>query len=297
MPEDPNVSDDRASRNGHRIDRDEMVSAGKLRWRTPRYLLIGAAIIFLAALGGVAGVIAFVYPTVPRVLVMATGAEGGAYSEFGDRYREILARQGVRLTVLHTSGSAENLAKLHYRDFSANMALVQSGLTDPQQSPDLVSLGTVFLEPLWIFCRGAQSSPGRLDQLRGMRVSIGPTGSGMRDLALKLLARNGIDAGNTELLPLTMAEAAAQLIGGDIQAAMMVASSEAPAVQRLLASPDVRLLSLTRADAYVALYPFLSKVVLPAGFVDLTHDRPPADVEMVAVKASLVVRRDLQSAI
>jgi len=45
------------------------------------------------------------------------------------------------------------------------------------------------------------------------------------------------------------------------------------------------------------LYPYLSKLVLPAGVADLAENRPPADVLLLAPKASLVVRRSLHPAI
>jgi TRAP transporter TAXI family solute receptor len=257
----------------------------------PRYLLISAAIVMLVGLA--AGVSVLLRPAVPRVIVMATGAEGGAYVEYGKRYQEFFARRGVQLTVLRSSGSVENLMMLNRG--KASIAFVQSGLTTSRQSPDLASLGTVSIEPLWIFCRAGCK---RLDLLRGKSVSVGPLGSGNRSLALELLARSSINERNTVLLPLTADQAATRLISGDgLAAALIVASSQAPAVRRLLASPQVRLLSLQRASTYVAFYPYLSKVVLPAGFADLRHDRPAADVPMVAVKTNLVVRRDLPSAV
>jgi len=54
---------------------------------------------------------------------------------------------------------------------------------------------------------------------------------------------------------------------------------------------------MARADAYVALYPFLSKAPLPRGVGDLAKDLPPADVTLFASKASLVVRKDFHAAI
>jgi TRAP transporter TAXI family solute receptor len=262
-----------------------------------RFLLIGAAIVSLVALAAsIFAVIAFVHPLLPRTLAMATGAEGGGYSELGERYKPLLARQGVDLTVLQTPGSIENLAMLRFPDSRVSVALVQNGLTDPQRSPTLVSLGTVGYVPLWIFYRGPQASRDQLEHLRGMQVSIGPDGSGTRQLVHELLGRNGIDDSNTKLLPFAPSDAAEQLVAGNIDAAVMLAGPNAATVRRLLASPDVKLLSLGRADAYVALYPFLTTVVLPAGYADLANDRPPADVKMIAVKMSLIVRRDLQSA-
>jgi hypothetical protein len=112
-----------------------------------------------------------------------------------------------------------------------------------------------------------------------------------------LLAQNGIDDHNTTLLPLTPAEAANRLISGEIQAVMLVDALDGRAVQQLLVSPGIELLSLRNAKAYLARFPYLSRAVLPAGFADRAHDQPEADVEMVAVKTNLVVRRDLQSEI
>ena len=225
---------------------------------------------------------------------MATGPAGGAYSAWDRRYEEILARQGVHLTLLSTAGAIENVSLLGNRQSGVGIALVESGVTNPRGSPDLVSLGTVSFEPVWIFHRGDRlASSTQLNDLRGKRISVGPAGSGNRALVTKLLAQNGIDGSNAELLPLSPDMAAAQLTEGTIDVAIILTSFDAPAVQQLLGSPDVDLMTLTRADAYTALYPFMSKLILPAGAVDLAHNRPPTDVEMIALKTSLVVRRDV----
>jgi TRAP-type uncharacterized transport system substrate-binding protein len=228
---------------------------------------------------------------------MATGAAGGGYSEFGERYREILARQGVRLGVHGISGSVENLALLRSPGSGVSIALVQNGITDPQQSPEVVSLGTVGLVPLWIFYRGPEAPREALDRLRGLHVSVGPMASGTRKLALDLLALSGVDELNTKLLLLAPSETADRLIARDIEAALILARPDAPAVRRLLAAPDIRLLSLRRAEAYIAHDPFLTHLALPAGYADLTEDRPPANVSMLAIKMSLIVRRDLTSVV
>jgi hypothetical protein len=68
-------------------------------------------------------------------------------------------------------------------------------------------------------------------------------------------------------------------------------------VQQLSHAPGIEIASFPRADAYVALYPFLNKLVLPTGVVDLAANRPPADVHLLAPKGSLAVRADLHPAI
>jgi hypothetical protein len=111
---------------------------------------------------------------------------------------------------------------------------------------------------------------------------------------LKLLERNKIAA---ELFGFTPEVAGEKLIAGDIDVAFIVASWDAPVVQRLITAEGIELRSFPRADAYIGLYPFLNKVVLPAGIGDLARNRPPSDVLLVAPKASLAVRADLHPAI
>jgi TRAP transporter TAXI family solute receptor len=230
----------------------------------------------------------------PRSIAMATGPEGGGYYEIGRRYQELLARSGVELRLVPTAGSVENLALLRDPKSGVDMALVQAGSIG-NSAGELESLGTLFYEPLWIFHRGGLEG-ATLAALRGRKVSIGPVGSGSHALLLRLLKLNEMDQG-VELLTLPPEDAADKLLAGEIDAAALLASWDAPVVQQLITNDQVELFNLARADAYVALYPFLSKVTLPRGVGDLAKDLPPVDVALFASKASLVVRKELHSAI
>src|SRR5215470_1246484 len=147
----------------------------------------------------------------PRTIGMATGGLGGAYHEFGNRYRDELARANVEVRVMQTAGSPENLALLHNPHSGVNVALVQGGTINPEDSSELESLGTVFYEPLWLFRRRGVASGG-LDGLRGKKIAIGPDRSGTQALTLELLERHGIRQQVSELLPLATREAADRLL-------------------------------------------------------------------------------------
>jgi hypothetical protein len=133
--------------------------------------------------------------------------------------------------------------------------------------------------------------------LLGKKLSIGPEGSGTRALAERLLALNGFDSDAGERLPLGTADSADALERGHIDAAAMVASWSTPSVRKLLASTDFELLDFPRADAYVALYPYLTQLTVPAGVGNMAANRPPSDVHVLALKASLIVRKDMDSAL
>lgn len=241
-----------------------------------------------------AGVIIFV-TLPPRTVTMATGAAGGAYNELGLRYRDILARSGVRLRLVETTGGLDNLARLRDPRSGVQVGLIQGGTTTKGESPQVESLGTVFFEPMWLFYRTAVGSDIRA--FRGSRVSVGPEGSGGRALALEILKRLKVDGVIGVLLGLPPEEAADKLTASEIDIAFMVSGWDSPVVRRLMQADGVAVASVPRPDALVALYPFLNKVVLPAGVADLAANRPPADTVLLAPKASLAVRGDLHSAI
>jgi TRAP-type uncharacterized transport system substrate-binding protein len=263
---------------------------GKYSQKFWRYLSVAATVAILLGAG------VFVFESLPpRTIVMATGAEGGANYELGIRYREILARAGVELQLQPTTGSLENLRRLRDSNSGVSVGFTQGGTTTKKESPELESLGTIFYEPLWLF-RRAEIGEGA-QGLRGRRLSIGPEGSGGRALALQIISRTKLDSIMGELSGFAPQVAAEKLIAGEIDAAFIVTGWESPVIQSLLNAKGIEADSFLHADALIAIYPFLHKLVLPAGVVDLSTDRPPADVVLLAPKASLAVRADLHSAL
>ena len=177
----------------------------------------------------------------------------------------IAERDGVRLRLVPTKGAVENLERLRDPRSGVDAGFVQAGTTDERESPDLVSLGTLFYEPLWVFRREG-SAAQLLRDLPSATISVGEPGSATHPLALQLLALNHMDATNVQLRSYAPEEAARQLIAGKIDVAMMLAGWNSTAVQMLLHAPGIELMGLKRADAYVALAPKFSKLVLPQGW-------------------------------
>ncbi len=265
--------------------------------RTRRGRRLAAALFALAVLGAIVWMALTVgNPFPPHTIMMATGPEGSAYRELGARYREVLRRSGIDLRVIQTEGGVENLARLRDPKSGLSVAFLESGLTNREESPDLVSLGTVSLEPLWSFFRG-QTQGNVARKLKGKRISIEPEGSATRVLARRLLALNGVAETSVVLLGLPPERSAEALIKGEIDGTVMLTSWQSPVVRRLLAADGIVLETYPRADAYVALFPSLFKVVLPTGVADLARNIPPTDVTLLAVESSLVVRKDLHPAL
>jgi hypothetical protein len=200
------------------------------------------------------------------------------------------------LRLVATNGAIENVKLLKDPGSGVDAGFVQAGTVKEEQAPELVSLGTVFKEEAWMFCRTCDP-PVPPSQWQGWRISIGPEGSVSRPLALKLLALNGVDASKLQLLDYPPERAQQALLAKELELALLVSDWDSPVVQGLARAPGIQLLSFQRADAYVALFPFLDKLVLPRGVADLAADRPPQDTTLIGAKASLVVRDELHPAL
>jgi TRAP transporter TAXI family solute receptor len=253
-------------------------------------------IILITAIGFVVAY-QFVQPAPPRHMTISTGSESGAYYAYAKRYAQLLAANDITLEVQTSAGSLQNLERL--KNGEADIALIQGGVTEvlgADDQSDLRSLGSVSYEPVWVFYR-SDYRIDKLHQLSGQRIAVGEEGSGIRGLALQLLEANGIAANSRNLVAVAGVSAAEALQQGQIEAAFIVAAQDAPVVQRMLRSPGVRVMSFSQADAYLRRFPFLSKVVLPRGVVDLVRDAPPRDTVLLATTANVVVRDDLHPAL
>ena len=250
-------------------------------------------------------------PTPPRKVVLATtGTDQGAYAEFGQRYAEILKRYGISVELRTTEGAAENLRLLRDPGSGVVIAFMQGGagehlrkeansLTTDQDEEDagLVSLGSLFYEPVWLFYRvdAAQrllhvDRLTSLAQLQGWRVNTGGRGSGAPNLMHKLLDANRIDPASLTLVRQSQTPAAVDLLAGTTDALVFASAPESLMVQMLLQTPGIALYDFAQADAYSRRFPFLTPVTLPRGVVDLAGDVPPRDVHLIAPTATLLAR-------
>ena len=236
-------------------------------------------------------------PAPPKTVRIAGGAPGGAYVEAAEGLAQALREVGVAADVVTTAGSQENLTRLHATDETAvDIALVQSGLRPAQEPSAVMSLGALFLEPVWLFTRGAGEGPD-VQSLAGLRLAAGAEGSGARALADRLLEENGLGAGAVTLIPVSGEAAVAAVRAGEADAALVVASPRAAWIRELVALGDVRLAPFDRAPAYQRRHPFLASTVLRRGVLDPAADLPRQDVPLLAATAQLVVRSDLHPAI
>lgn len=281
-----------------------MVSALKNTLLSARDLLITAGPVALLALALIALAFWLLDPMPPKHVVLATGPEQSAYDEFGLRYAAALKAQGITVTLRRTQGAAENLALLRDPDSGVDLAFAQGGAADlnddtttTEADASLVSLGSLFQEPVWLFYRSESAQKklkkdqlDSLQELAGWTVQTGAPGSGWPNLVRRLLDANHIDPSTLTLRTDAQTPAVMSLLAGEVDAAVFVTAPESAMVQMLLQTPGIRLFNVTQAEAYARRFAFLAPVTLPRGVVDLAGDVPPQDMHLIAPTASLVAR-------
>jgi uncharacterized protein len=238
----------------------------------------------------------YVKPAPPKSFVLSAATKGSPYYELAVQYKEEIAKLDVTIEIRESQGSFENLKGLKDGGSDVQAGIVQGGLANGIDAPDLYSMGRLLTEPVWIFYRGAEKLD-HITQLKGKRILIGPEGSGTSFLAHKLLDANGITAANSALISKSLPDYVDAFAKENADAGFLVLGAEAKTVQRLLRQPGTSLMTMAQADALIQRFPYLSPVMLRQGVVDFAQNIPPADTSLVATRAMLLIRKDLHPAL
>lgn len=254
-------------------------------------------------------------PPPPKSVVMATGPEGGAYHELGQRYQAFFAKRGIDLQLLPTKGAEENAERLLKSQTGSqfdsqpasqpgspekiDVAFVQSGLINPETASHLQTLGSIEYEPIWIFYRGGKSNDDLrlLKDFAHKRIAIGEKGSGTYTEAQRLFSMNGLDVSSANFLTMPTHDAVDALLQGDIDAIFLIQGIDSMNVQRLVADPGLKLVNFVRAETYAQLIPYLKHLIVPMGRLDLKRNIPATDHHLIATTNELIVRDNLHPTI
>lgn len=265
------------------------------RWLSIDLWLFMVLLAGLAVLGWWA-VVKFVQPAPPRHIVMTVGPEGGGYEGFAAQFKEILARDDIELELRPTNGAQQDLKLLNDPKSDVSIAVIQGGVAQDSDGENLMSLASLYYEPVWVFYRKGLYAE-RLSSLKGLRVGLGPQGSGMNSLAVQLFNANGLDSANTHFQAANPHDLAQKIQSNQLDAVFLVGAPESSVVRELMLAPGIRLLPFNQAEAYAKWFPFLNRLVLPRGGFDLARDIPSHPVELVAPTAILVVKDSIHPAL
>jgi TRAP-type uncharacterized transport system substrate-binding protein len=232
----------------------------------------------------------------PDSLSFAAGRPGSAYFELAERYRRVLARDGIDLEIVETAGSVENAALLADPATGVMAGFLQGGVPLPPDTT-VEALAATFLEPLWVMHTGALTDPADPSDWQDLRIAAGEPGSGTRFVVEALAGAVERGIGNHALLPVGGEAAAQALLDGEVDVALYVAPATAPNLQPLFAAPGVSISPIRDREALLRQLPFVQLADVPRSGFDYAAERPPEEVELIAMVGRLVARADLHPAL
>ena len=232
----------------------------------------------------------FIQPEVKKEFTIATGSKGGQYYKTALLYKQILEEEKVKVNIITSSGSVENIKLLNEK--KADIAFVQNGISIKENKNNLEAIASIYYEPLWLFYKTEDYTMDYIIQLVTKKIAIGEDGSGTNDLALRLLNENGINNNNSTIISEQTKNSTELLLNGKIDAMFIVSSAKSEVVKKLLENPDIRVFSFKRAKAYSRKYNFLESLTLYEGTIDLYKNIPYENINLLTTSASLIINAD-----
>ena len=230
-----------------------------------------------------------------NTLTMGTGGTSGTYYGYGGILgNQIKTSSGVTVNVVSTDGSKANILGIDSGNYQ--LATVQSdviayaaaGTRNFEKEGKLDSfrvIGGLYSEAVQLVTMDANIKS--VADLRGKKVSIGASGSGVYFNAVDVLAAAGMTEKDIVPQYQSFGDSADALKDGKIDAAFIVAGAPTPAIQELCTSAKAYLVPIDGAVATKLMNdsPYYTTYKIPAG----TYDGQDADVTTVTVKATLIV--------
>jgi TRAP transporter TAXI family solute receptor len=265
-----------------------------ISWRD-LFLVLLPVLVVLGTLGWFA--VKLIRPAPPSSITILGGPENSGFNSTAQRFAKIVASHGIKVSVITTDGSEDNLRRLRDKKNKADVGLAQAGIMAAADAPELRSLGTLYAQPLLVFYRGTQAVD-RVTAFKGKKIAVGPEGSGVYSLAMKVLKENGITAENSTLLSLEGDDAIESLREKKVDVIfIMTELIRGQKIRDLVRSPDLQLMHFSQADGYLRRLRFLSKLTVPQGSFDLATNIPNKDILLIGAPVQLVAREDLHPAI
>ena len=232
----------------------------------------------------------------PHTVTIETGPIGGSYYETALKYKESMQRHGVTLKLVPDPDSLSIINDVNRQNSNIDIGFTAQPVARDRY-PDTMAAGVVELQPLFTFYNvtlGDVSSPGAL---LGKSIVMPPENSATSEAALDLLALYGVTRTNTSISFMPLAEAVQTVKDGRANAGMFMLAPATQFILDMARDSDLRLLGFSEAKGITRHISYLTTAGLPRGSYDIAHDIPPTNVELVAARVNVVVRKDISPAI
>lgn len=233
-----------------------------------------------------------------KEITIAAGPASGTYYQHAIAYRKLLEQRGYRVKILSEKYTETIADMVNDSGSGIDVGFVAQEL-HVDKLRNIASLGDIELEPVFLFAHrvsGKQRKIVTFSDLRGLRIVLPPERSVTSQAAAKIFKLSHIDKTNTVIEYRELDDAIRQLKEGRTDAGIFMLGADNRQVVELATNPDLELVEVGQIDAMVKDIPFLQHAVLPAGIYDRDKNIPSADMQLLAARVSIIVKKTLPPA-
>lgn len=227
-------------------------------------------------------------PTLRHVkLTILSGSASGNYHATVDRLAAEVARRHGSIRNQSSAGSVENVQRLvaAAESCESQFALIQAGTVIPEDA-GIELLGRLpHPESLIILGRDVERVRAPAD-LVGLRIGIGPVGSGTEQLMRRLLAQ--VPDLRLQVATPTIDQQLDMLVRGELDLGAMVIDDGAALVRDAVVRRGLQMLDLPDAAALARRLPFVRVGRIEAGQIDYVKRLPPHGLDVLQMDTLVV---------
>ncbi|MBA2542139.1 MAG: hypothetical protein H0V17_21035 [Deltaproteobacteria bacterium] len=266
------------------------------RRRLSRFPLGGVVLVV------VSGLVALVFSTVNFGaglghvdIAVLSGSTGGNYAAVVDRLAARADKRGGTIENVSSQGSVDNIRRLVEGADSCDVhfALVQEGtpFPNPDDADKLELIGRLpRSETLFLIGKDAARLT-KFEELRGMRVGVGPKGSGTEYLARSVFEAEDLKPLGLKLTNHELPDQIEQLASGALDLGVFVMDEDAVMIRSAIRDRRLELVSLEHLDVIPTRVSYLSAGVIQAGRYDALALIPARDHTVLRVDTLVIGNR------
>jgi uncharacterized protein len=218
-----------------------------------------------------------------RNLMLAAGSKTGESYILGGALKTVVERHNprIRITLLETGGTAENLKMLEER--RADLATAQA---DVPAGPSARIVAVLYDDTFQLLTRRDSTAQSFTD-LWGKTIALARTG-GQYQSFLLIAQHFGLQESDFRFVGVNDESADEAFSKGGADAVFRVRALSNPGIQSLVRTGNVRILRIDHAAAMKITHPAFQPAVIPAGAYMGNPAEPAADLPTVSVQRTLL---------
>ena len=239
--------------------------------------------------------VALVLQLPPRQIVIEAGPKGGFFDSTASLLKESLGRQGVRVAIINSEATLDIIGHVNESDSNIDIGFIAHEVKAGQY-PNVKSLGSVIMDPLFIFARRDLELQSPADFI-DLKLGVGPKHTGGRLLTDIILDEYGITPESSTYIELSLLQMANALRDGAIDVGFFLQPTTNKIVAEIGTLGYGNLVPVNHASAMVKKYGYLHHLTIERGSFSLLNNLPPSNVNMIGIPATVVAKKDLHPAI